>query len=484
MKRSMVGFAAFFAAGVGLAIGCGGGPAVVQSSDQAAEPLPSQGKTEPTAKPAATPVTTGTAPEVATGPTEWGIVGPEPAKAVDYPSVVARVESMIRDRNVMAGAQRRGLSVMNVMWEDTGRAQGSSVGPNISDLTLQVRFHDESGSYFKTALMPVIRFPNFTDRTGDIPADRFFVRVGNQKAGSQSIESVPLKDVLKDIRAFASVPSSILGNGNLLAPRDTHFLVSAQAVFLPIPKTGKAEFNPVIFNYQSAPKSPAVLTLLVTREGTSISVIENRREDMGMRGGGQELYFNNKGQRASFTAERRSDVKARIEAQGGPKTEAEKSALAKGADVLFLVQVPLVHAQRGVLGGSVPTMPAIEPKSGGAPMPMATATTKPSKTADLLPSEESDVEQAVLGHGPNLGPYNEGRNLRLVRDPKFPIRVTVQFYKATSNGVVNESDLDAIAQSIGSVYEHAEFVGSLVVPEGDPRRPTAWQTIPGEWFPW
>ncbi|MDC0743705.1 hypothetical protein [Polyangium mundeleinium] len=478
MKRSMVVMAAGFAVGVGLAVGCASGPVVVQSSDQAAEPLPSQekqGKTEPTG------ITTGTAPEVATGPTEWGIVGPAPVPTVDYPSVVARVESMIRDRNVVAATQRRGLSVMNVMWEDTGRAQGSSLGPNISDLTLQVRFHDERGDSFRTALMPVIRFPNFTDRTGDIPADRFFVRVGNQKAGGGSIESVPLKDVLKDIRAFASVPSSILGNGNLLAPRDSHFLVSAQAVFLPIPKTGKAEFNPVIFNYQSAPKSPAVLTLLVTREGTSISVIENRREDMGIRGMGQELYFNNKGQRASFTAERRSDVKARIEAQGGPKTEADQSALAKGADVLFLVQVPLVHAQRGVLGGSVPTMPT--PKSGGAPMPMAT--TKPSKKAlDAAVEEDSDVEQAVLGHGPNLGPYNEGHNLRLVRDPKFPIRVTVQFYKATSNGVVDEADLDGISRSIGSVYEHADFVGSLVMPEGDPRRPTAWQTIPGEWFPW
>ena len=49
---------------------------------------------------------------------------------------------------------------------------------------------------------------------------------------------------------------------------------------------------------------------------------------------------------------------------------------------------------------------------------------------------QGDVEQAVLGHGPNLGPYNEGRGLRLVRDPKFPIRITVQFYKATDNGVV------------------------------------------------
>jgi hypothetical protein len=29
--------------------------------------------------------------------------------------------------------------------------------------------------------MPVIRFPNFSDRTGDVSADKFFVRVGNER---------------------------------------------------------------------------------------------------------------------------------------------------------------------------------------------------------------------------------------------------------------------------------------------------------------
>ena len=44
-------------------------------------------------------------------------------------------------------------------------------------------------------------------------------------------------------------------------------LPAAQAVFLPIPKKGKAEFNPAVFNYQSAPGSPAVLTGFVEPEG-------------------------------------------------------------------------------------------------------------------------------------------------------------------------------------------------------------------------
>jgi len=235
----------------------------------------------------------------------------------------------------------------------------------------------------------------------------------------------------------------------------------------------------VLFNYQSSPGAPAVLSILVTRQGTSMQVIENRAEDATSAGWGQELYFDNKGQRAAFTAERKSDVEQRIAAQGGPKTEDDKSALAKGADVLFLVQVPLVHAGRPRPPMAPMAAPMAE-SAGGAPA----AAAAPAKKGSAMRAEKSDVEQAVLGHGPNLGRYDEGHHLRLERDARFPIRVTVQFYKATSNGVVSDIDLDSISRSIGSVYEHAEFVGSLVLPENDARRPTAWQKVPREWFPW
>jgi hypothetical protein len=414
---------------------------------------------------------------------DWGIK--DPSESQEYGRVIAKVTNMVSDSDLTSRVRRRNLSLVNVTWEDTGRAQGSALGPNISDLTLQVRRRDPSGR-FESSIMPVIRPPNFTDRTGDVPSDRFFVRVGNEQG--QNLRSIPLTDVLKNLKGFASKPDSILGDGNVFAARDTHFLVSAQAVFLPIPKSGKAQFNPVLFNYQSAPGSPAVLTILVTRQGTSMQVIENKSEDATAAGWGQELYFDNKGQRAAFTAERKSDVVQRIEAQGGPKTEDDKSALQKGADVLFLVQIPLKHAQLGRLGGAMPSGVG----GGGAPMSAAApAAAPPAKSASKkgaargAPADEgSDVENAVLGHGPNVGPFNEGHSLKIERDPKFPIRITVQFYKATSNGSVSDIDLDSISRSIGSVYEHADAVGSLVMPDGDPRRPTAWQKVPHEWFPW
>ncbi|MDX2055453.1 MAG: hypothetical protein SFV15_23830 [Polyangiaceae bacterium] len=405
---------------------------------------------------------------------EWGILG-DPS----YASVVEKVVGMAGDQALTQAVNRRGLSLLNVMWEDTGRQEGSALGPNITDLTLQVRYRVPGDEQERAGLLPVIRFPNFEDRTADIRADKFFVRVGNQR-DKKNLKTVALKDVLKNIRGYLATPWSLKGSGNLLAARDTHFLVSAQAVFLPIPKKGQAEFNPVVFNYQSAPGSPAVLTLLVTRQGTSITAIENSPQDSTTSGYGQELYFNNEGQRAAFTAERKQDVERRISAQGGPKTADDKSALARGADVLFLVQVPLRHRNRGYLGGIGST---------GGSVYAPSESMAPSAAPKAMASEEgamqkSDVEQAVLGHGKNRGAFLEGNDLALERDPAFPIRITVQFYKATSNGVVSERDLDGIAASIGGVYEHADFVGSLVIPEGDRSRPTEWQKMPREWFPW
>jgi hypothetical protein len=400
----------------------------------------------------------------------WGISD----EKVSYAEVVRRVTGMVDQDMTRDAVERRGLDLVNLMWEDTGRFEGSSVGPNISDLTLQVRYTEHGER--KAALLPVIRFPNFTDRTGDIPADRFFVRMGNQKKNGK-IETVSLTDVLRNIKSYVSDPSSIKGSGNLLAARDSHFLVSAQAVFLPIPKQGRAEFTPVLFNYQSFAGSPAVLTMLVTRQGTSITVIENKGDEASpVASWGQELYFNKAGDRAPFTAERKSDVAQRIEKQGGPVTEDDKSALAKGADVLFVIQVPLKQPfvnrpTLGAMGGAVPMAPPPAAKSEAAADGEGRA-------------RRSDVEQAVLGHGKIEGKFFEGRGFKLERDDRFPIRVTVQFYKATSNGVVDDKDLDRIATTIGSVYEHADFVGSLVMPDGDPRRPTAWQKVPANWFTW
>lgn len=406
-------------------------------------------------------------------------------QAPRFSEVIRRVVAMPSDGDLQRRARRLGLNVLNVMWEDTGRAAGSSVGPNISDLTLQVREPLE-GDAMRTHLLPVIRHPNFTDKTADIPADDLWVKVGNQISTGDAVDStalkaVPLTHVLSHLKDYLSDPESLKGDGDLLADRDTHFLVSAQHVFVPLPAEGKAEFNPVLFNYQSAPDSPAVMTLLITRQGTSATIIENRPGDQSHQGWGQQLYFNHGGQKTVFTAERKSAVKARIDeakANGEAIDTQDAGALDAGADMMMIVQVPLKHAQRGYLNGLGGFEDNDMMMEAEGAMPMAAPSRRSAKGA------ASDVEQAVLGHGDDLGPFDEMRGQTLERDPAFPVRVTVQFYKATSNGVISDADLKAAHAQIAKVYDQGDYVGSLVVPEGERIRPTDWikdDPQGGEW---
>ena len=394
----------------------------------------------------------------------------DPQNLVAFRTAINKVEAMTNDGQLLQAAGRHGLSVLNVLWEDTGRFAGSSVGPNISDVTLQVREPINGG--IRTHLLPVLRYPNFADKTADIPVDKLWIKVGNQSNGAQLV-SVPLTEVLAHLREYLSVPDDVLGEGNLLAKTDTHFLASAQHVFVPIPKTGKAEFNPVIFNYQSAPGNPAVLTLLATREGTSVAVIENRGGDQSFQGAGQQLFFNNKGQQTVFTAERKSDVKARIEA--GQATAADATAMDAGAEMLMLIQVPLkfkAPESRGYAGGGIGS--ASGSMQDGMALPAPSAMPQKKSAGAQAPAEVSDVENAIIGHGTDLGPVVEGNKLKLERDERFPVRVTVQFYKATSNGVVSDADLQLVKEQIDAVYAKGDHVGSLVVPEGARHRPTDW----------
>jgi hypothetical protein len=386
-----------------------------------------------------------------------------PAKERSYRQVVMSVANMINDGRLHELVGARGLSLLNVMWEDTGRWVGSSVGPNISDVTIEVQMEDKKGR-LQTSLMPVIRYPNFSDLTGDVKMDKILIPVGNQKKDGQ-LEVVTLRQLLDEPLKYMTLPhhGAIKGE-SLLAKRDSHVLVSAQAAFLPVPKDGKATFWPVIFNYQSSRRQPAVLTILVTRQGTSMTIIDNHRDSLGGNSWGQRLFFNKAGMRTPLTAERLSDVMEKGVTMNGESA----TSLGDDANLLMIIQVPLrireVKRPLQLAPMSAP-MDMMGSAGGGSAGPQAEASR----------GGRSDMETAVLGHGPELGPFVELDGKRIVRDTRFPVRVTVQFYQATSSGRVTAKDIAALAKQIRKVYKQADYVGSLVVPSSlDRERPTVW----------
>ncbi|MDF1514005.1 MAG: hypothetical protein P1S60_09365 [Anaerolineae bacterium] len=387
----------------------------------------------------------------------------------DYAQVIRDTANMVWDDAALRLAAEYDLDIINVTWEDTGRYYGSSVGPNISDVTIQVQNWNPELRAFDLTLMPVIRYPNFSDLTADISPDDFYLLVGNEDG--VPLYRVTLAEYLRNFRRYMSDPGSWDGmETSLLASRDSHVLVSAQAAFLPIPENGTAEFNPVIFNYQSYQQNPAVLTIIATREGTSATIIDNVRD--GFSDGyswGQRLFFNQKGERASFTGQRISDFLSDDSTvlPVRPGDTPVQPVGESGLNMVLLIQVPLKQKRpmRFIMGAA----PVVEGE-----MTLGIA-------AD---EEKSDVEAAVIGHGPVEGPYTEVDGLDIERDPRFPIRVTVQFYKATSNGVVSEQDMADIAAQIEKVYDNADYVGSLVV-DGPSDRPTEYdgpKMQPAEWW--
>lgn len=373
----------------------------------------------------------------------------------DYQEVVNRVAEMVWDSEVSRMASHHGLDVVNVTWEDTGRYSGSCWGPNISDMTIQVHSFQNGAEHPTLTCMPVIRYPNFHDISADMDPDNFYMLVGNEIG--EELAPVSLTDFVDNLRYYLHDPDSWEGDEHsLLCERDSVVLVSAQAVFLPIPSSDMATFNPVLYNYQSYEENPAVLTILVTREGTSVTVIDNTRDAVpGSWSWGQRLFFNQDGQRASLTGQRISDFRQDYAQQGGnPSDISDESNL----NMVLLIQIPLKQSNpRGTWFDDTVCLDSAAPMGAAEQSRMS-----------------SDVEAAVIGHGELEGPFTEIDGLEIERDPEFPIRVTVQFYKATSNGVASKGDIDEIAAEIDKVYSQASYVGSLVVPDPGVYRATDW----------
>ncbi len=180
---------------------------------------------------------------------------------------------------------------------------------------------------------------------------------------------------------------------------------------------------------------------------------------------GQRLFHNQNGERASLTGKRESDFKAANPGAGNAAPQAGKES---GLNMVLLIQVPLKQKNPMQFGMAM---------DGAAPVnaPMAGA----AKSA-----ARSNVENAVIGHGALEGKFTETDDVSIERDPKFPVRVTVQFYKATDNGVVSEADLKAIKTQINRVYSRSAYVGSLVT-GGQTGRITEYEGVkvqPADWW--
>lgn len=364
----------------------------------------------------------------------------------DFNTVVNEVCGMAQDSTARRLAGNHGLAIQTVSWEDTGRCKGSSWGPNISDMTLEVN----------NRRLPVIRNPNFADLTWDVRMKDIPIAVGNE--AGEPMRKISLDEYLQNFRSYLHNPNEWPGSErSLLADRDTHVLMSSQACFLPVPEEDESKFNVCLYNYQSSAKNPAVLVIVATSNGTSAQIIEGSR--------GQKLYFNKNGQKASFMAQRLKDNrKERGVSVEGAMSEAEKSQ-----NMVMVIQVPLVQAprQQNMYGGLNSYGGLMECCAEQCAQPQMSAMSFGSGRgrggARMRKSRKPDVDEAIIKVGASEGAYKEVDNVAIKRDERFPVRVTLQYYKATSNGAVSSEIIAGIADQLAKSQQFASSIGSLVV---------------------
>jgi len=401
--------------------------------------------------------------------------------------------------------------------------------------------------------MPVIRQPNFTDKTWDVKMRDIPIVVGNHTE-NRALQTISLSDYLSNFSDFMTNDHYRKSGKSisLLAKKegkDSHVVMSSQCCFLPIIKAQETKFNVALYNYQSQPKNPAVLVIVSTSKGSSAQIIEGRQ---------QHLLFNNLGKTADFVGERVSDVRQKK----GQENIYDKvlSKEEKQDNVIVVVQVPLKKRVipraprsyksfgggyggypqkcKGLGGGGYATLGLSKsfksrrrtkcaPSKGlsrsipkpnvEAAMVSVSTRTKPvckcKKEMDKIclsaayggAAVECDgcgktIGDEMIYHcpdGKNSYHHRQGHDLclncgdkqlkfdelrglletvkdyKLERNEEYPVRVTLQYYKATNNGVINKEIMDDIVKQLEQSQKQADFMGSLVT-EYDPKRPTEW----------
>jgi hypothetical protein len=338
-----------------------------------------------------------------------------------------------------------GYKLQTISWEDTARTKNSCWGPNISDMTLKLKSGER---------MPMIRKPNFVDITYDVDISKFKLPLHN--IGVKNI--VSLKEYLKDINKYVDNKNIY----SMLLDRDEKILTQVQTCVLQHkPDEKQVEFTVNIYNYQTKKENPKVLVILVSKNGTSTQVLTDERD----------LYFNDNGKAHYFKAERLGDVRLKQGKSGDTVSNyKDMSDEEKLDNCLMVIQVPLKDN------------PDYKPKSMARFCSFGSYSEEDdseetykfnmlggsiNKSFQPRSIRSRGMDMGVLSKGTERGKYVGTGTTKLMRDEKYPIRCTYQYYRLTDEENLSEELVKNIVEQLDNINNIATSSGSLVMSNTD-----------------
>jgi len=364
------------------------------------------------------------------------------------------VSNIVSNRNTQDLLRGYGLVAQHISWEDTARSKNSCWGPNITDMTL--RAENEN--------MPVIRKPNFSDITRDVPIGEFKLNIDGTV--------LTLDEYLKNFGKYSKTSTD-----SLFCERDSVVLTSTQCCVLPVEKGKNTDFCVRMFNYQSSKDESAVLVITVSKNGTSVQTLS---------GGTENLYFNKNGEAHFYRVERLEDSRER---RGEEKTRVdsfkEMKAEEKLENTLLVIQVPLKVERRelpeemfGASGQAFPIGYQCGSFSGINVVQLSCSNNQSYEEEDgwffANGPEVCPLKMRSTGapaRGMDMGQISIGKHAgtfpklpdKLVRDDRFPVRVVVQYYRTTDENNISEKNIRDIVEQLNSVDNKTVGSGSLVL---------------------
>jgi len=300
--------------------------------------------------------------------------------------------------------------------------------------------------------------------------------------------------------------------------------VSSQACFLPIEKNQDTKFNIGLYNYQARPDDPPVLVIVSTNKGTSAQIVQEISQPLFFNDGGKRANFiaqrwNERSEEVEGgIAKQQKEDKVIVVIQVPLERKSKSSSSNFFTEALALYQAVVGNHQtrrqarrerratrRGVRHGitqnttvnsnamsttknetpmvkvqsSVPTCDCCEADlvflsvvSNSSPINLMcyNCSKKLSLGSNVwhCPYQDSHEDKICCDLCEDCGKmelkWNELNGLsEIKRDEKFPIRVTLQYYQSTVNGMVNEEIMSKIANMLESFQKQGDFVGYLIM---------------------
>lgn len=386
--------------------------------------------------------------------------------------------------------------------------------------------------------MPVIRKPNFSDETWDVKMNKIPLVVGNENEDKTTkLKSVTLDEYLKNFTKYTSQKIDKEINLLRDNDKDSHVIMSSQACFLPVPKGEETKFNVALYNYQSQKNNPAVLVIVCSAKGTSAQIIEGTDQKLLFNNNGikadflaQRLTDNRKERNVNVQGEmskqekqqnliliiqvplKRKQINYRNnwsnqdflfddDEEHNDLFQLESKMMfnsySKSVSVNKKKSKSRKKEKSDVEHAIVKIAPKLIPvckcgkeltkmKAFFAYQNSGVSCDGCSKSCDKndfiwhCPNEKNhylhkDGYDLCFDCGNNQLKFKELNELTSIeRDDKYPVRVTLQYYKSTSNGVVDSNIMFQISSQLINSKKQSDFCGSLVVDKNTGKRPTEW----------